>query len=216
LGREEGTHLGLKLGLLATLLVVVALELAVRLPRRVLVELVDLLLERLERATLDAQAQVVLNVAQDGLRVGERLVDLRDLGLQARDALLGVADDRVVLLEVALALDELGLAAAVLVPAGGEETGSASVRLGHTSRRASTHPLISRLFESSCSMLLLYVCSWRLAAASSRVNSLRIVDSSFSFCRIGATASLSFLSRSCETEGGASVSERVRASRASA
>lgn len=47
-------------------------------------------------------------------------------------------------------------------------------------------------------MLLLYVCSCRLAAASSRVKSLRIVDSSFSFWRMGATASASFLSSSCE------------------
>ena len=97
------------------LLRVLRLELDVGVPRPVLVEGLDLVLDLFESAPFHSEAQVVLEVAEDRLRVGLTLVELGDLGLQLRDTLLGFGDDRIVLLEFAFAFVQLGVATTAFV-----------------------------------------------------------------------------------------------------
>ena len=113
--RAEEAYLSLQVRLTLALLRILRLELDVGVPRTVLVEGLDLVLDLLESAPLHPEAQVVLEIAEDRLRVGLALVELGDLRLQLRDSLLRLGDDRVVLLEFAFALVQLGVAAAAFV-----------------------------------------------------------------------------------------------------
>jgi len=74
------------------LLVVFGFELAVSFPRTIFVELIDFVVDSGERGTLFPQANVVLEVSQDRFRIGESLIELRDLRLKTSDPLLHFGD----------------------------------------------------------------------------------------------------------------------------
>lgn len=80
------------------------------------VEFVDLVLDALDLATELAEVLVVVEVAQDGVRVRERLVRLGDVGLDRRHARLGLDNEPVLRVEVSLYFRQLVCRAARLVP----------------------------------------------------------------------------------------------------
>jgi hypothetical protein len=84
------------------------------------------------------------------------------LGGELGDAGFGVGDDGVVLFEFALAFEEFGVAAAsfVAVRRGVDEVRRSQYKISGRSeetggKNGKTHLLISLLFKSSCSVLLL-------------------------------------------------------------